>query len=261
MAFGDNNDKKYYEPIVYSNYAMSNTDGVDPSALNFSFSGGLLKIQIAPMLPNAKSTDKNLWDKDNTAFISITHTKARMLADDIRYMREHLDEIHNVGVPSGKEGSIFFSDGKELGATSPCLIIRKINADTGELTATYAYQFKADYHYSIRNFDYAEKDFTKHYFPDLEIDQFLAVLDTYYTNMSGAVAYGVLRGAKYDIQREHTKTKLIMDKLGIESTGEYSKGGGYNNRSFFSGNNSGSSSGYMNPPTGMRDATIEDITS
>ena len=77
MAFGDNNDnnsRKFYEPTVYSSYGMSNTDGVDPSALNFQFSLGLLKITISPMKPGAKQGDKQLWDHDNAVSVWLTKT-------------------------------------------------------------------------------------------------------------------------------------------------------------------------------------------
>lgn len=254
MAFGDNNEKKYYEPTVYSGYAMSNTDGIDPSALNFQFVNGLMKIQMAPMLPNAKPGDRQLWDKDNAACIWITHTKARMLAEEIKFVLQNPD-VNNSGVPSGAEGLCSFSNGKELGATAPCLIIRKLNSETGDVTATYAYQFKTDYHYAIRNFDQASKDFEQFYYNNLEIDQFITLLETYYTSMSGALAYGILYGSKYDIQKNHTKTKLIMDKLGIEPSAEYSKGSGsYTNKSYFASNKPEQSSG-----DAMRQSTLDDI--
>lgn len=260
MAFGDNNDnnsRKFYEPTVYSSYGMSNTDGVDPSALNFQFSLGLLKITISPMLPNAKPGDSELWDRKNGASIWLTHTKARMFADCIKEMLNgKMDEINNYSVPSGNGGIITFSNGKELGATSPCLMIRKQDTNTGDITSTYAYQFKSDYHYSIRNFDPTTKDFEKMYFPNLEIEQFVMLLEEYYRSMSGAQAYSTLYSAKVDIQKTNTKFRLIMDKLGIEQPTEYSKGnGGYNNKSYFAGNN-GNSDGSTNE---MRRSSIEDI--
>lgn len=263
MAFGDNdnNQRKFYEPSVYSGYAMSNTDGIDPSALNYQFVNGLMKISIAPMLPNAKPGDRELWDRDNAAVIWLTHTKARMLAEEIKYVMAHPDEVNNGGVPSGSDGLVSFSTGKELGATSPCLIIRKLDPNDGTVVSSYAYQFKSEYHYSIRNFDKASKDFDKFFYNDLEIDQFVTLLESYYQNMTGAVAYGVLYGAKYDIQKNHTKMKLIMDKLGIEQNPEYSKGGNnYNNRSFFSKNdNGGNGNNLPNANSGMRQSTIDDI--
>jgi len=261
MAFGDNNDKKYYEPSVYSAYSMSNTEGIDPSAMNFQFVNGLIKISIAPLLPDAKPGDKVLWDKDNAACIWITHTKARMLASEIRALRDNPEDFNNGGVPSGAEGLISFSNGKELGATGPCIIIRKLNSENGEVTSTYAYQFKQDYHYSIRNFSTETKEFDKNFYPDLEIDQFIDVLDTYYTNMTGALSYATLYGAKYDIQKDHTKMKLIMGKLGIEQSGDYSGGGGYNNKSFFNGSKSGEahSDASTHGAGSMRTGSIDDI--
>ena len=89
MALGDNyngndnNKKKYYEPILYSPYGTSNTDGVDPSALSYSFFNGLLKISIAPMKPGAQPGDRQLWDHDNAVSVWLTHVKARMLHDEI----------------------------------------------------------------------------------------------------------------------------------------------------------------------------------
>ena len=74
----------------------------------------------------------------------------------------------------------------------------------------------------------------------------------------GATAYAVLYGAKYDIQKNNTKQKLIMEKLGIEMTsGDYSKGNGYNNRSFFS--NSKPEEQTQSANGGMRQATLEEI--
>ena len=54
MALGDENKKKYYEPLVYSPYGTSNNDGVDPSALYYQFYISLLKISIYLMFTNDK---------------------------------------------------------------------------------------------------------------------------------------------------------------------------------------------------------------
>ena len=52
MALGnynDNNNKRYSEPLVYSQFGTSNTEGEDPSALSFSFYNKMLKITITPL--------------------------------------------------------------------------------------------------------------------------------------------------------------------------------------------------------------------
>ena len=190
MALGDENKKKYYEPLVYSPYGTSNTDGVDPSALSYQFYNGLLKISISPMLPNAKPGDRKLWDSDNQISVWLTQAKAKMFHDDILYLLDHIDECNNVGVASGAEGLISFSNGKELGVATPCLIIRKIDQN-GNVIAVYAYQFKTDYYTTIRNFKPDDpSNYDKPTHPNLEIENLLTILDDYSKYISGACAYG-----------------------------------------------------------------------
>ena len=69
MALGnynnnDSNQKKGYEPILYSPYNTSNREGVDPSALSYQFYNGLLKISISPMKAGAKKDDVDVWDHE-----------------------------------------------------------------------------------------------------------------------------------------------------------------------------------------------------
>lgn len=264
MALGDysNNDnsrKKYYEPQVYSKYGTSNTDGVDPSALSYSFFNGLLKISIAPMLPSAKPDDKQLWDHQNEASIWLPHFKAKLLLDEINYVQAHPDEVNNGGIIIGEEGLISFSNGKEIGASSPCLIIRKIDQNTGEATSVYAYQFKTDYYKTVRNYNPADPsnfEFVDH--PIFEIEQFKELLRTYSSSMSGAAAYAQMYYERFETNRTRTKLELIMDKLGIESA-EYGRqrtsSGGGQNKSYF--NNAAGKNNSIPSNTGMRSTTMD----
>ena len=120
MALGDsnnNNRRKYYEPNVTSPYGVSNTDGIDPSALSYRFTLGMLVISIAPMLPSAKPDDQRVWDHDNEVSIWLTHYNAKMLLNEIEYMQAHPDAVNNGGVFTKSGGLISFSNGKELGAS------------------------------------------------------------------------------------------------------------------------------------------------
>lgn len=261
MALGDENKKKYYEPLVYSPYGTSNTDGVDPSALSYQFYNGLLKISISPMLPNAKPGDRKLWDSDNQISVWLTQAKAKMFHDDILYLLDHIDECNNVGVASGAEGLISFSNGKELGVATPCLIIRKIDQN-GNVIAVYAYQFKTDYYTTIRNFKPDDpSNYDKPTHPNLEIENLLTILDDYSKYISGACAYGVMNGMKYDIHKMNTKFSLIMDKLGIESPEYYN--GRSSNVSYFSSSNqqpkNSVPSNFMPSPTPMQNTSMEDL--
>lgn len=257
MAFNnqDNNKKKYYEPTLHSPYNTSNTDGVDPSALSYSFFNGLLKISMSPMKPGAKPDDYNIWDHENAVSVWITHTKARMLLDEIEYVMNNLDTVNNSGVNTGSDGLVSFSSGKELGASSPCLIIRKVNQETGEVMSTYAYQFKTSHHKVIRNFDPAHPtEFDSYVYANLEIEQLKTVLREYYVSICGAQCYANMYGGRYDTNRMNTKIGLIMDKLGIESSADYSSRSNRSNQSFFASNSGRTSSESYS--TGM---SIEDM--
>ena len=268
MALGnynDNNNRRYYEPLVYSPYGTSNTEGVDPSALSFSFYNKMLKITITPMKPNARPEDKNIWDKDNEVSVWLTHTKARMLHDEIKYVLENMDTCTNAGVVTGSEGLISFSTGKELGVSSPCLIIRKVNQDSGAVTSTYAYQFKDNHkgYRSVRNFDPQDPSGYESYtYKNIEIEDLLTILEEYYKSACGAYAYAQLNAARYDIQKNNTKLELIMEKLGIEKP-EYGRGGSSNNNrgSFFQNNEGKNVSNSIPSQNGgeMRHSTMEDL--
>lgn len=243
MALGnynnnDNNQKKNYEPILYSPYNTSNREGIDPSALSFQFYNGLLKVSIAPMKLGVKPEDtSDIWDHDNACSIYLPHMKARMLYDEIKYVMEHPDEIYNAGVPAGN-ALISFSTGKELGATGPCLIIRRLDTNTGEPTSSYAYQFRANHYFGVRNFDPKNpSDHVEQFYPDIEINALLDLLKQYSEQACGAAAYMNMYANKYDTNRLHTKIGLMMDKLGIESSADYSKKNNSYGGSFFSNNN------------------------
>ena len=258
---GDNTKKKYYEPDVTSIFGVSNTDGIDPSALSYRFTLGMLVVSISPMLPSAKPDDTRIWDHDNKVSIWLTHYKAKMLLDEIEYVQAHPDTVNNGGVDTRSGGLISFSTGKELGASGPCLIIRKIDQDTGEAVSTYAYQFKTDYYRSVRNYNPSapsENELVN--YPNLEVEEFKDLLRTYSSSIGGAQAYADMYYQRFDTNKMNTKVRLIMDKLGLEGP-EYSKKSSGGNRSFFS-NNAGSNSGNSIPSSNnnMRSTTMDALT-
>jgi len=247
MALGnyDNNrGNDQYIPAYYSAYNTGNQEGIDPSSLNYSFYNRMLKLSISPLKMN--SGDKVAYDHENAAIVWLTHTKARMLHNQI--LRVLNGELTNGGVNTGKEGLIRFSDGKELGINNYCLIINKIN-ENGECVSSYAYEFKTKYHYAVDNFDPKDASHKKHYDNQIEIDQLLTLLQSYYESMSGALAYSVMDGMRFTTNAQNTKMDLIMSKLGIDF-----KPGTSSRRSFFDNENDSSQSN-----RNMRSATMEDL--
>lgn len=253
MAFGqsDNNEKKNYEPQVYSPYKMSNIEGIDPSALGITFFRNLLQISISPK--NQNTGDKISFDHDNAIKVYLTHTKARILQNEI--MRVRNGEIDNGGVNTGADGLVTFSNGKELGIAGPCLIIRKVDQD-GTVVSSYAYEFKTNYHCGIENFNQNSSAHDKFFYDDIEVDQFITLLEEYYKAMTGAIAYSVIENSKYDTSRMNTKIGLIAEKLGVtfEKGGNYSRGGS----SYFNNQNSSSSSS-NDQSKSMRASTLDEV--
>ena len=214
MALGnyDNNKKdKQYMPVYYSEYGTGNKDGVDPSALSYTFYGRMLKLSISPLKMN--NGDKVSYDHENAAIVWLTHTKARMLYNEINKVLK--GEIENGGVSTGAEGLVIFTNGKELGIPNYCLIISKVN-ENGEIISSYAYEFKTKHHFAVENYSSKDSSHKKVYYNELEIDQFLDLLKSYYEAMTGAMAYSVLDAARFNINSNNTKLDLIMSKLGVE---------------------------------------------
>ena len=253
MALGnyDNNRKQQYMPVYYSQYGAGNKDSeVDPSAIGYSFYNRMLKLTISPL--KMTSGDKVSYDHENAAIVWLTHTKARLLYDAIQKVLS--GEVSNVGVPTGSEGFVRFSDGKELGVNNYCLIINKIN-ENGEVISGYAYEFKSKHHYHVENFNPNDASHKKVYNHNLEVQQLLDLLKSYYMSMTGAMAYSVIDGLRFTTDSQNTKMDLIMSKLGVEykpgTTSRQSSGSSYfdNNRGVSSEADSRS----------MRAATMEDL--
>ena len=238
MAMGSynsnaNNNKKNYSPSIRSNYSMSNTEAkIEKTGLSISYWNSMMKISI-PVLE--QRGDRFEYNEDKGIAIYLTHTKARMLAYEIEQFLKDKNAYNNAGVNSS-DGLISISNGKELGLTSPCLIIRKINPDNGQIVSSIAYEFKTNYHYAIRNFNEEDSSYDNAYYEDLELLQLKDNLEQYYISMTNAMAYSVIDCSKYDMSRLNTKLDSICENLGIEY-----KRGGKSSGSFFSNSNNSSS--------------------
>lgn len=231
MSLGDfsnnsnyNNNKKQYSPRVYSQYRMSNTEStVDATSLNPSFWNNMLVLSISP---KKETSDGSIaFDHENAAAIYLSHTKARLLYEEICTFQENPDMYSNVGVSSGA-GLITLSNGKEYGVNCPLIIVSKINGESGQIESSYAYQLKEDYHYSVRNFDKDTSEFDKIYHNNIELEQIKTLLMSYYESMTGAFAYSVIDNMKYDMSRINTKLDSCAEKLGVEYKGK----GNYSNK-------------------------------
>lgn len=250
MAFNNtnNNNNREYSPIVYSAYTTGNKDGIDPSQLNYSFVNRLLKVAIAPL--KTDTGNDIVYDHQNEAVVWLTHTKARTLYEEIEKVIR--GDISNGGVPTGSDGLIRFSDGKEFGIDGFCLVINKLNSSTGEVQSSYMYQFKKKHHYGVENFDPKDSSHKKVYYDMTEIDQLKDLLMDYYKAMSGGTAYAIMDYQRFDTNRTNTKIDLIMSKLGVEYKSGMTSRASSSQQSYFSKEDSEGG-------RSMRSSTMEEL--
>lgn len=266
MAFGtvynNNQANKSNDPgiTVYS-YRMNNAESeVDPTCLNFRFWKNSLCIGIYPR--KVTGNDEIAFDMDNGITIYLSHTKARMLKNEIELFMKDPVTYNSVGVPSGA-AAITISNGAEYGKNTPFVTIRKLS-ETGEIVGSFAYEFKTHYHFSVRNFD--GKNFDREYdtYDNLELLEMLTVLDEYVKASTNAVAFTVMDQRRYSHDRMDKKIDAIAQALGVETAKAYTSGNRYQKNSYFNNlanGNSGNSSSASNFSSGVSygSATMEDL--
>lgn len=215
MSLGDGNQNKPQdiERTVYSHFSSGNPDGIDPSKYAISFWGGLMKLSISPKIASSDGSIK--YDYENNIELYLSHTRAMVLADELKDMVKN--GLKCVGVLTGmkNDGLILVTDGKEIGASGPCLILMKLNENFQPISS-FAYEFRKQFHFGVRDYNSSDGSFDRVYYDNLEIDQLIIALEEYYKAMVGAQAYAASSMAfKFDIARFNKNIGLVMDKLGV----------------------------------------------
>lgn len=251
-TYNNNKNNQDRKPVGFSEYTFANSEGIDPSRLVPSFWNNMLKLTISPK--KNTGTEEIAYDYENSLSIYLTHTKARLLYNEICEFQANPKKYTNVGVNTGI-GLISLSNGKEFGIDTPCLVFRKIDAETGNVESSYAYQFKTDYHFTIRNYDQKENSFDRFYYDSIELEQFKSLLLSYYEAMTGSIGYSVMNQSYYGLSKQNEKLDAIADKLGIEFNTGYSNTKKSSNSYFNNSNGSTSSS------RSFDQSTIDDIAS
>ena len=256
MAFNsfnnqNGNQNKTPELTVYSSYRMNNAESeIDPTCLTFRFWKNNICIGIFPK--KNTGNDEIQFDMDDGITIYLSHTKARILANEIRLFLKDPVTYNACGIPSG-QAVITISNGSEYGKNAPTLTIRKLN-NNNEVAASFAYQFKTDYHFAIRNYDGKNFDTVYDDYKNIEIEQMLTVLDEYCAAMTNAVAFSVLDQRKYSANRLENKIDAIASSLGVEIKSGSSNGQRrYNSSSHFANSSSSDSD------VSYGSATIDDL--
>lgn len=250
-SYSNNKDaNKPFEPSIYSPYRFNNAESeIDKTCLTFGVWKQMLKISISP---RKEGTEEIQFDMEKGLTVYLNHSKAKILSNELKNFLRDPDTYSGSGVPSG-QGIITISNGAELGGTSPVLIIRKID-DTGNVVSSFAYEFKKDYYFSVRNYT-GGTEFSRESdsYKNLEIEEMIRLLEEYCNAMTYMTAYSVMDVNKWNDHRVNSKLNAIAEKLGVEVNRTSSRGSSYSSTSFFSSAGSSSSS------DGYTTASIDDI--
>ena len=250
---GNKNDPNV---TVYSNYRMNNAESlIDATCLTFRYWKQSLCIGIFPRKQTGNENDV-AFDMDNGITIYLSHTKARILKNELENFLRDPVAYNGSGVPSG-QAVITISNGLEYGKNTPVLTIRKVD-ENGNVLSSFAYEFKTDFHYSIRNYD--GRNFNTIYddYRYLEIQQMITVLDEYVKAATNAVAFTVRDQNKYVESRTNRAINAIAEKLGVEINAN-NAARRFNNSSYFNGSNN-NNGGYSSPSSvAYGTATIDDL--
>lgn len=249
------NQNKSPDVTVYSGYRMNNAESkIDQTCVTFRYWKSNLCISICPR--KQTGNDEVQFDMDNCITIYLSHTKARIFAEEIKKFLAAPESYKSVGVPSG-QAIITLSNGVEYGKNTPVLVIRKLN-DGGEVSSEFAYEFKTDFHYSVENY-IGTGDFTNNYedYKYIEIQQLVTLLEEYYKSATNAVAFTVMDQRKYSSTRMENKIDAIAAALNVEvKGGSNNNGRRFNSNSHFSSSNSSEDEGnYHSYST----ATLDDL--
>lgn len=204
---------------VYSNYRMINSKDIKTfggSSIGFTFWQGTLKIGIAP-LKMVSGQDYPMPDRDREVSAYLKHTKARILAREIR--RFLAGELTSVGITTGANTFLTVTDGSDFGLEQPVICIRKLNKDLSALEEEIIFICRTDLHFSVHNFDKeafdGEKDFDS--YKNMDLEDFVLVLEEYAKSMTNAYAYSVHETAQYAGSNTNATIEAIAEKLGVNS--------------------------------------------
>lgn len=262
MAYNSNQQQNgVNEFTLYSNYRFNNAESnIDATCLSFRFWKTYLCVGIFPR--KNTGNDEVSFDMNSGITVYLSHAKARILKNEIKNFIENPGMYDNVGIVSG-QSVIVISNGSEYGKTNtPIMTIRKVG-ENGEVVASFAYEFKKDFYFSIHNYDGSHYDSDYESYQNLELESFMTILDEYSKAASGAIAFSVMDANKFNHNRLTNSLESIAQALGVEVRSSYNRQNNSDNRQYsnYSNNNRPSGSRYSpsSNNTNYTQATMDDL--
>ena len=264
MSLGNtyNNNQNANKPAspadatIYSDYRMNNAESeIDATCLAPRFWAGNLCLSIYPR--KNTGNDKISFDTDNGVTIYLSHSKSRILANELKKFLADPINNNGSGVTSGS-CAITISNGVEFGKNTPVLTIRKVD-DNGNVVSAFSYEFKSSYYFAIKNYDGREFNSDYETYKNIEVEQLITLLEEFVKSSTKAVAASV-HGSAFVLGRVDNKLDAIAQSLGVDVR-QSSNQKKYSNNSFFNSaaSNNRSSNGSSSSNISYGTATIDDI--
>lgn len=230
--------------MVYSSYgsnasptlmgfALFNKDStVDKTMLSFSMWKTTIKLAIYPIIES--ESEETRFDRKSGAAIYLTPMKAMQFAKLLQLFKQDPATYHGKGIPSG-QSLITIEDptnpkGFNRPGAGPCIVIRKINPETGIMESSYAYETRRDNGTIIDSYDDKTGKFTQSIaFPDIELDLIIMQLQNYTNAMTNTQAFTVVDALSNPLDK-------IATKLGIDLNADSRNERQYRNTNYFAKN-------------------------
>ena len=225
MALGQNfsnydGSKDHNRPTVYG-YQFINDDesAVDRTAIVFQMWAGTIKISIAPRVKDT-ANDRMVTNYEAGGSIWLTPPKAKIFADVIKKFIANINENdnpYNGWAVYTKQGMIGIFTGESVGASSPCIVLKKVNAENGAVDSEYAYQIKTSYE-AISDFnEHDPSSFMRHEdYPFIELDMIIDQLDDYARFASKAIAFHTMDAMSNTLNMFHENMARIGQNMGVQ---------------------------------------------
>ena len=225
MALGQNysnyeGSRDNNRPTVYGYQFVNDDDSaVDRTAIGFHMWAGTIKISIAPRVKDT-ANDRMVTNYEAGDYIWLTTSKAKIFADVIKKFLNNINEKdnpYNGWAVYTKQGMIGIFSGDSVGASSPCIILKKVNASNGAVDSEYAYQIKTSYE-AISDFDEKNpSDFVRHEdYPYIELEMIIDQLDDYARFASKAIAFHTVDALSSTLNMFHENMTRIGQNMGVQ---------------------------------------------
>lgn len=233
-------------PTYYSRLRIKNYE--NHTMLSFNYWKGTLKIIITEPSDNNSNSRPN-----ELASIYMSPTKARILAEGVaRIISSREDKVYGVDTGTGNIKG-FIAIGRSKG--DPFLFIGKVNADGKyELNQTFNFNTNSNFLFDVK--DLANIKFQKEALENVELQEFMDLLNDYARAASGAIAASVHDINFYENNRFTGLVRSIANKVGA-GNGCNNNGGGNNH--FFDNANSEYSEPSHNSQNNARTNRYESI--